>query len=113
MSKIEGFNCCGEDAESEEACGCLPQPLEDLVTPCGTRFLAADSERMYRTGETSNRWLSRKDYLAWSKEQGLEVDPIVWYTRMGHWPIPEDALPLIPEAVLKKIYQKHSQVFPG
>jgi len=88
MSK-NGFDCCGGGEQSgEQACECIPQALEDQVTPNGTRLLAADKERMYRTGD-GKLWLSREDYKAWSREKGMEVDPIVWFTRMGH-PLPSD-----------------------
>jgi hypothetical protein len=50
--------------------------------------MAVDKERTYRTGD-GKLWLSREDYKAWSRELGLEVDPIIWFTRMGH-PLPPD-----------------------
>lgn len=82
--KKPGFNCCdGEEQPGNQACGCIPQALEDQVTPNGSRFLAVDKERMYNTGD-GKLWLSREEYKAWSRELGLEVDPIVWFTRMGH-----------------------------
>ncbi|MGB7571948.1 MAG: hypothetical protein WBL87_09350 [Methanothrix sp.] len=87
-SAKKGSECCGDERSGSLACGCLPQPMEDRVTPNGTRLLAADRERMYRTGD-GNLWLTREDYKVWSRELGLEVDPIVWYTRMGH-PLPPD-----------------------
>ena len=87
-SAKKGSDCCGDERSGNQACGCLPQPLVDRVTPNGTRLLAADRERMYRTGD-GDLWLSREDYKVWSRELGLEVDPIVWFTRMGH-PLPPD-----------------------
>lgn len=88
MSK-KGFGCCDDEGPSgEQACECISQALEDRVTPNGSRFLAVDKERMYKTGD-GTLWLSREDYKAWSREQGLETDPIVWFTRMGH-PLPPD-----------------------
>jgi hypothetical protein len=85
------FDCCGstdEQPDDQDFDGCIPQDLEMRVTPNGTRLLAVDRERMYRTGDGS-LWLSRLDYKAWSLKQGLEVDPIIWFTRMGH-PLPPD-----------------------
>jgi hypothetical protein len=82
MSK-DGFNCCGDEQSGEQACECIPQALEDRVTPNGTRLLAVDRERMYRTGD-GKLWISREEYKVWSRELGLEVDPVVWFTRMGH-----------------------------
>ena len=87
MSK-KGFGCCGSDQSGEQACECLPQSLEDRVTPNGARRLAVDKERTYRTGD-GKLWLSREDYKSWSRELGLELDPIIWFTRMGH-PLPPD-----------------------
>ena len=86
----DGFGCCGNGQLSgEQACECLPQDLEDQVTPNGTRFLAVDKERMYRTGD-GKHWLTREAYKTWSRELGLEVDPVIWFTRMGHGPLPSD-----------------------
>jgi hypothetical protein len=76
-------DCCGNELSGEQACECLPQALEDKVTPNGTRLLAVDKERMYRTGD-GNLWLAREEYKAWSRKLGMEVDPVVWFTRMGH-----------------------------
>jgi hypothetical protein len=89
MSKKE-FDCCGptDEQSGEQACECLPQDLEMQVTPNGMRLLAVDRERMYRTGDGS-LWLSRLEYRDWSLELGLEVDPVIWYTRMCH-PLPPD-----------------------
>jgi len=87
MAKNES-NCCGDEQSGEQACGCVPQSLEIRVTPAGTRLLAVDKERRYRTGD-GNLWLSREGYKALSRELGLEVDPIIWFTRMGH-PMPPD-----------------------
>ena len=87
MSK-KGFDCCDDEQSGEQACECIPQTLEDQVTPNGARLLAVDKERTYRTGD-GKLWLSREDYRAWSRELGLEVDPIIWFTRMGH-PLPPD-----------------------
>ena len=62
MSK-KGFDCCGDEQSGEQACECLPQALEDQVTPNGARLLAVDKERTYRTGD-GKLWLSREDYKA-------------------------------------------------
>jgi len=90
------FDCCGptdEQSGEQDFDGCIPQDLEMRVTPNGTRLMAVDRERMYRTGD-GNLWFSRLDYKAWSLKQGLEVDPIIWYTRMGH-PMPPDVKAII------------------
>lgn len=81
------FGCCGGQASGEQACECIKQDLPHRVIPCGTRKLAGQ-EREYRT--TTNQWLTRQAFIAWSKDEGLEVDPIVWFTEMGHGPVPQD-----------------------
>ena len=101
MAKDEGFNCCGqsavpEDAKedcdcvgrtAEQAGGCIVQNLEDRIIPCGTRKMAGQ-EREYRT--TTQQWLTRLAFIAWSKDQGKELDPICWFSEMGHGPVPAD-----------------------
>ena len=66
----------------------LRRELKDIVTPLGTRFSAVDLERMYRTGD-GKLWLNKDDYKDWSEKKGLRVNPLVWFTRMGH-PMPGD-----------------------
>jgi hypothetical protein len=115
MSKKEESNCCGEDSPDEDVdpCACIPQPLEYQLTPCGTRLLAVDPERMYSPGRgDSDKWLSQNDYIEWSRSQGWEVDPIIWFARMGHWPLPEDVLPFIPRKTLEDLFKKHNQKCP-
>jgi hypothetical protein len=92
MSK--GFGCCsGEgNGSGEQACECLPQELENRIIPCGTRKLAGQ-ERQFKT--TSNVWLTRKQFIDWSTEQGKGIDPVIWFTEMGHGPIPADVLELL------------------
>ncbi len=93
MAEDKGFGCCdcgGDTASGDEACECSEQELEHKVIPCGTRKLVGQG-RQYRT--TTQRWLSREEFKAWSKELGREVDPIVWFTEMGHGPVPEDVKP--------------------
>ncbi|NPV63670.1 MAG: hypothetical protein HPY61_13785 [Methanotrichaceae archaeon] len=87
MSK--GFGCCGGEGSGEQACECLPQELGHRVIPCGTRKLAGQ-ERQYKN--TTNQWLTRKEFVDWSTEQGKTVDPVIWFTDMGHGPIPGDVL---------------------
>jgi hypothetical protein len=48
----------------------------------------AGQEREYRT--TTQQWLTRLAFIAWSKGQGKELDPICWFTEMGHGPVPAD-----------------------
>lgn len=88
----DGFECCSEDEGGERACECLPLDLGHRVIPCGTQKLAGQ-ERQYKN--TSNDWLTRKEFIDWSTEQGKAVDPIVWFTEMGHGPIPTDVLELL------------------
>lgn len=90
MSK--GFGCCSGEQSGEQACECLPQELETRVIPCGTRK-PVGQERQYKS--TSNAWLTRKQFIDWSTEQGKAVDPVIWFTEMGHGPIPEDVLALL------------------
>lgn len=85
----KGFNCCGGEEFGEQACECLPQELGHRVLPCGTRKLAGQ-ERQYKT--TGNEWLTRKEFITWSTAEGRGVDPVVWFTEMGHGPIPSDVL---------------------
>lgn len=68
------------------------QELGHRVLPCGTRKLAGQ-EREYKT--TGNEWLTRKEFIAWSTAEGRGVDPVVWFTEMGHGPIPEDVLEML------------------
>lgn len=63
MAKNES-NCCGDEQSGEQACECLPQALEEQVTPNGTRLLAVDRERTYRTGDGS-LWLSSGSLSSW------------------------------------------------
>lgn len=71
---------------------------EDLMTfcenlgkapqPVGTKK-EAGMPRMFKN--TASKWLSRDEFKAWTLEQfGREVDPIIWYTEMGHGPVPAD-----------------------
>ena len=86
-----GFNCCGDgQPDGEQACECIKQDLEHRVIPCGSRKMAGQ-ERTYRT--TTSLWLSRTDFMLWSKKEGLQVDPICWFTEMRHGPIPPDVKP--------------------
>lgn len=106
MVKLAGFNCCnggdsgasgdacgcgngdcGAERTGEQACECIKQDLAERVIPCGTRKMAGQ-ERVYRT--TTQLWLTRSEFMAWSKKEGREVDPICWFTEMGHGPIPAD-----------------------
>jgi len=106
MSKDEGFNCCGDAGNASSACGCgctgeagertgeqacecINQDLAERVIPCGSRKMVGQ-ERVYRT--TTSLWLSRSEFMAWSKKQGREVDPICWFTEMGHGPAPADVV---------------------
>ena len=81
------FGCCGGQASGEQACECIEQDLQHRVIPSGT-WKPVGQERLYRT--TTQKWLSRVEFIAWSKEQGKEVDPIIWFTEMGHGPVPPD-----------------------
>ena len=67
--------------------GCIPQDVEHRVIPQGTIKLAGQA-RLYIT--TTGKRLTRAKFKKWSKGQGIEVDPIVWFTEMGHGPIPDD-----------------------
>lgn len=89
LDEDKGFGCCdcGGEASEDESSECIDQDLAHRVIPCGTRKLAGQG-RQYRT--TTGKWLSREEFKAWAKEQGIEVDPIVWFTEMGHGPVPED-----------------------
>jgi len=85
----DDFNCCncaGEGLSGEQACECIDQDLAHRIIPCGTRKLAGQ-EREYRT--TKGLWLTRQAFKNWSAGVGREVDPVVWFTEMGH-PTPED-----------------------
>jgi len=82
---MKEFNCCDEGAE--QACECIEQDLEHRVIPTGTLKLAGQ-ERLYIT--TTALRLTRQAFLAWSQAEGKEVDPIIWFTEMGHGPIPID-----------------------
>ena len=84
---MKEFNCCDEGAE--QACECIEQDLEHRVIPTGTLKLAGQ-ERYYVT--TTNLRLTREAFKAWSRAEGKEVDPIVWFTEMGHGPVPDDVI---------------------
>jgi hypothetical protein len=86
------FGCCdcGGNSSADESCECIDQDLGHRVIPCGTQKLVGQ-ERQYKT--TTNQWFSREEFKAWSKEQGREVDPIIWFTEMGHGPVPADVTP--------------------
>lgn len=86
MSETD-FGCCGGQTSGEQACECIKQDLAHRVIPTGSRKLAGQ-EREYCT--TTSLWLTRQAFKAWSKREGREVDPIVWFTEMGHGPIPND-----------------------
>ena len=87
---VKGFNCCGDTpTDGAQACECIPQTIEDIVTPQGTRLLAVDPERMYRTGD-GKLWLTKADYKSWSEKTGWRVNPLVWFVHMGHGPLPGD-----------------------
>lgn len=83
----EGFGCCGASPTGAQAAECIVQDLVERVIPCGTRK-PAGQERLYRT--TTQLWLTRLAFIAWSKKQGKGVDPICWFTEMGHGPVPDD-----------------------
>ena len=85
---MKEFNCCDEPS-GEQACECLVQDLGHRVIPQGTIKLAGQ-ERRYAT--TTNLQLTRGEFKAWSKAEGREVDPIVWWTEMGHGQIPDDVI---------------------
>ena len=85
---MKEFDCCNE-ATGEQACECLEQDLEHRIIPQGTLKLAGQ-ERYYVT--TTNLRLTREAFKAWSRAEGKEVDPIVWFTEMGHGPIPDDVI---------------------
>lgn len=88
--KEKGFGCCdcaGPGNSGEQACECIQQPVGDRVIPVGT-IKRAGQERRYKT--TTNLELTREEFKQWSKEQGREVDPVCWFTEMGHGPIPAD-----------------------
>ncbi|OPY56376.1 MAG: hypothetical protein A4E49_00242 [Methanosaeta sp. PtaU1.Bin112] len=87
MSETD-FGCCQNSAT--QACECIKQDLAHRVIPTGSRKLVGQ-EREYCT--TTNKWLTRQAFKAWSKNEGREVDPIIWFTEMGHGPIPEDVTP--------------------
>lgn len=82
-----GSDNCIPDMTGEQACECIEQDLGHRVIPCGTIKLAGQ-ERRYRT--TTNLLLTRDEFLEWSALQGSKVDPIVWFTEMGHGPISPD-----------------------
>ncbi len=88
----DGFGCCdcGGNSSADQACECIDQEVAHRVIPTGTRKLAGQG-REYRT--TTQLWLSREEFKAWAKKQGKEVDPVVWFTEMGHGPVPEDVKP--------------------
>jgi hypothetical protein len=90
MSKEIG--CCNEEESGEQACECTLQELGHRVIPCGTRKLAGQ-EREYKA--TTNEWLTRKEFIDWATKQGKAIDPVVWFTEMGHGPIPDDVLELL------------------
>ena len=85
---MKEFDCCNE-ATGEQACECLEQDLGHRVIPQGTIKLAGQ-ERRYTT--TTNLQLTRGEFKAWSLAEGREVDPIVWFTEMGHGPVPDDVI---------------------
>lgn len=94
MSDSEDFNCCSGSCggnSGEQACECLKQDLAHRVIPAGTRKLAGQG-REYRT--TTGLWLTRSAFIDWSKNEGKQVDPIIWYTEMGH-PMPKDLEPSV------------------
>jgi len=76
-----------KDGTSDQACGCIPQDLEHRVMPTGS-FKPVGQERRYIT--TTGKRLTRKDFMEWSRKEGAQVDPIVWFTEMGHGPVPDD-----------------------
>ena len=84
------FGCCGGQPSGEQACECIKQDLEHRVIPTGSIKLAGQ-ERLYIT--TTQVRLTRQAFKAWSKNEGREVDPIIWFTEMGHGPVPEDVTP--------------------
>jgi len=67
------FGCCGGQPSGEQACECIKQDLAHRVIPTGSHKLAGQ-EREYST--TTNLWLTRQAFKAWSKNEGREVDPI-------------------------------------
>ena len=77
--------CCPADNSGEQACECIDPDVEVVVTPCGVRFLSVDKEPRYLSGD-GNHWFTRAAYKEWSAAKGFEVDPVVWFTRMGHKP---------------------------
>jgi hypothetical protein len=103
MADGKGFNCCGDKpragTEEVEDCGCgasqtgdqaaecIVQDMEERIIPCGTRKMAGQM-RQYKT--TTGAWFSRMGFMNWSKKQGYELDPICWFTEMGHGPVPAD-----------------------
>ena len=83
----EGFNCCGASPTGAQAAECIVQNLEDRIIPCGTR-------KTSRPGEALQNDYSAVAYQAGIhslvKKQGKGVDPICWFTEMGHGPVPAD-----------------------
>lgn len=91
MDKKVGFGCCddcaGPGLSGAQAAECIPQKVEERVIPCGTRK-PVGQERLYMT--TTSQWLTRAEFKKWSRKEGKEVDPVIWFTEMGHGPIPAD-----------------------
>jgi hypothetical protein len=67
--------------------GCIPQDLEHRIIPQGT-IKNAGQERLYIT--TTGKRLTRKKFIKWTKAQGKALDPVCWFTEMGHGPVPDD-----------------------
>ena len=101
------FGCCGdpEPCGGQDYCECIPLPLGKRVIPLGT-LKEAGQPRKYTN--TNNDQLTREEFMAWSRAEGQEVDPLVYWTEMGHWPPPPDIRPLIPEEVLRELERKHA-----
>lgn len=85
VSYLQG--CCDGDNTGEQSCECIDPDVEVVVTPAGVRFLAVDKEPRYKSGD-GNHWFTRAAYKEWSAKKGIEVDPVIWFTRMGHKPAP-------------------------
>ena len=83
----EGFGCCGASPTGAQAAECIVQDLDERVIPCGTRKMAGQA-RQYKT--TTGAWFVRIGFQNWSRKQGREIDPIIWFTEMGHGPVPND-----------------------
>jgi len=64
------------------------------VAPVGT-IKEVGMPRLYRNEDS--QLLTREQYKEWSKSvvkelsgEDREVDPIIWFTEMGHGPLPSD-----------------------